>query len=110
MPCCPAVQRTRRADGATSDNRQKSGHRQPTVARIGRQGGAGRDRAAVQVPTPIEQRPVIARFGGMDRSEEHTYELQSLMRNSYAVFCLKKKKEKNRGHTLSSSNNIRQNL
>src|SRR3546814_5213883 len=27
-----------------------------------------------------------------DRSEEHTYELQSLMRNSYAVFCLKKKK------------------
>src|SRR3546814_10742418 len=26
-----------------------------------------------------------------DRSEEHTYELQSLMRNSYAVFCLKKK-------------------
>src|SRR3546814_10131879 len=27
-----------------------------------------------------------------DKSEEHTYELQSLMRNSYAVFCLKKKK------------------
>src|SRR3546814_5366609 len=29
------------------------------------------------------------------RSEEHTYELQSLMRISYAVFCLKKKKNKN---------------
>src|SRR3546814_5726305 len=28
------------------------------------------------------------------RSEEHTSELQSLMRNSYAVFCLKKKIEK----------------
>src|SRR3546814_4037849 len=27
------------------------------------------------------------------RSEEHTYELQSLMRISYAVFCLKKKKK-----------------
>src|SRR3546814_5006731 len=27
-----------------------------------------------------------------ERSEEHTSELQSLMRNSYAVFCLKKKK------------------
>src|SRR3546814_1676608 len=27
-----------------------------------------------------------------NRSEEHTSELQSLMRNSYAVFCLKKKK------------------
>src|SRR3546814_9134901 len=31
------------------------------------------------------------------RSEEHTSELQSLMRTSYAVFCLKKKK--NRTHT-----------
>src|SRR3546814_3067692 len=28
----------------------------------------------------------------VDRSEEHTSELQSLMRTSYAVFCLKKKK------------------
>src|SRR3546814_6474985 len=28
---------------------------------------------------------------GRARSEEHTSELQSLMRNSYAVFCLKKK-------------------
>src|SRR3546814_6736598 len=30
------------------------------------------------------------------RSEEHTSELQSLMRTSYAVFCLKKKKKLNR--------------
>src|SRR3546814_9279835 len=30
------------------------------------------------------------------RSEEHTSELQSLMRNSYAVFCLKKKKHKHK--------------
>src|SRR3546814_1537877 len=30
--------------------------------------------------------------GRVSRSEEHTSELQSLMRNSYAVFCLKKKK------------------
>src|SRR6058998_1160138 len=29
---------------------------------------------------------------GHDRSEEHTSELQSLITNSYAVFCLKKKK------------------
>src|SRR3546814_7630342 len=33
--------------------------------------------------------------GAAVRSEEHTSELQSLMRNSYAVFCLKKKKHKN---------------
>src|SRR3546814_1298984 len=32
-------------------------------------------------------------FSALDRSEEHTSELQSLMRISYAVFCLKKKKE-----------------
>src|SRR3546814_5243102 len=31
-----------------------------------------------------------------DRSEEHTSELQSLMRISYAVFCLKKKKTQNK--------------
>src|SRR3546814_7876182 len=31
--------------------------------------------------------------GGQRRSEEHTSELQSLMRISYAVFCLKKKKK-----------------
>src|SRR3546814_6459904 len=31
-------------------------------------------------------------MAGDDRSEEHTSELQSLMRTSYAVFCLKKKK------------------
>src|SRR3546814_5310187 len=30
-------------------------------------------------------------LAGLIRSEEHTSELQSLMRNSYAVFCLKKK-------------------
>src|SRR3546814_8705089 len=30
----------------------------------------------------------------LSRSEEHTSELQSLMRTSYAVFCLKKKKNK----------------
>src|SRR3546814_10841603 len=41
-----------------------------------------------------EQRPELTpeapHRGETDRSEEHTSELQSLMRNSYAVFCLKK--------------------
>src|SRR3546814_9596786 len=35
------------------------------------------------------------------RSEEHTSELQSLMRISYAVFCLKKKKKQNSRHITS---------
>src|SRR3546814_3372158 len=35
----------------------------------------------------------LAATAGIARSEEHTSELQSLMRISYAVFCLKKKKK-----------------
>src|SRR3546814_8106007 len=42
------------------------------------------------------------------RSEEHTSELQSLMRISYAVFCLKKKKAKPKYHTRQTSH--KQNL
>src|SRR3546814_4050088 len=38
------------------------------------------------------------------RSEEHTSELQSLMRISYAVFCLKKKNKHNAIHTTQHSN------
>src|SRR3546814_10883865 len=39
--------------------------------------------------------PSSALLEVLDRSEEHTSELQSLMRISYAVFCLKKKKSNN---------------
>src|SRR3546814_2626035 len=38
------------------------------------------------------------------RSEEHTSELQSLMRISYAVFCLKKKKKTNTNTLITSIN------
>src|SRR3546814_1823984 len=37
----------------------------------------------------------------LERSEEHTSELQSLMRISYAVFCLKKKKKKKQQSTIT---------
>src|SRR3546814_1479638 len=50
----------------------------------------------VDLPTPgtplMPRRPDLPVCGS--RSEEHTSELQSLMRISYAVFCLKKKKKK----------------
>src|SRR3546814_8545786 len=57
---------------------------------------------SVKYAVAATQRPVtvtikVRREGGQlviavsDRSEEHTSELQSLMRISYAVFCLKKK-------------------
>src|SRR3546814_5986279 len=39
-----------------------------------------------------------------DRSEEHTSELQSLMRNSYAVFCLKKKTTKDTQNATDNTN------
>src|SRR3546814_3980588 len=42
----------------------------------------------------IERMEKDGLVGQADRSEEHTSELQSLMRISYAVFCLKKKKKK----------------
>src|SRR3546814_2181506 len=45
----------------------------------------------------FEEAPTTANINGLlerlRRSEEHTSELQSLMRISYAVFCLKKKKK-----------------
>src|SRR3546814_8872412 len=41
---------------------------------------------------------------GMYRSEEHTSELQSLMRISYAVFCLKKKNKHNNYNTNTNDN------
>src|SRR3546814_8112182 len=46
-------------------------------------------RGAVGLAVELRQRDVVEL-----RSEEHTSELQSLMRISYAVFCLKKKKKK----------------
>src|SRR3546814_10280295 len=41
-----------------------------------------------------QARPGRVKAAACGRSEEHTSELQSLMRISYAVFCLKKKKKK----------------
>src|SRR3546814_5274528 len=48
---------------------------------------AGFDAAVAPLGTALTEEQM------QDRSEEHTSELQSLMRISYAVFCLKKKKE-----------------
>src|SRR3546814_5220973 len=44
------------------------------------------------------------------RSEEHTSELQSLMRISYAVFCLKKKKHKTNNITQKHQSNYKDNM
>src|SRR3546814_7526324 len=47
----------------------------------------------LELRTGIAHHGVTAIIRGGKRSEEHTSELQSLMRISYAVFCLKKKKQ-----------------
>src|SRR3546814_10111330 len=44
------------------------------------------------------------RLEKLGRSEEHTYELQSLMRTSYAVFCLKKQKRNNARNNTTDKN------
>src|SRR3546814_1742301 len=58
-----------------------------------RSSAAGRSKATIPVSEAFQ--PCMSRVTRYlrSRSEEHTSELQSLMRISYAVFCLKKKKE-----------------
>src|SRR3546814_15360806 len=51
-------------------------------------------RSITWVTTPCTCNPSSVIMNLWPRSEEHTSELQSLMRISYAVFCLKKKKKK----------------
>src|SRR3546814_3967765 len=79
---CPPLTRSRPAGPETPSSRTRS----PRTA-------------SPHTPGPERSRPQsghrAARNGRhTPRSEEHTSELQSLMRNSYAVFCLKKKKNK----------------
>src|SRR3546814_2629897 len=58
--------------------------------------------AAAAAVAPVLPRTSLSRVDAaatvLPRSEEHTSELQSLMRISYAVFCLKKKKEKQKNN------------
>src|SRR3546814_2007292 len=70
---------------------------------LGRRGGEGeRDLAEAQFEQPVSaaRLAIIVSLRGRPaqylRSEEHTSELQSLMRISYAVFCLKKKNKNNK--------------
>src|SRR3546814_6113019 len=62
--------------------------------------------------TATGQLPCFPAHGTDDRSEEHTSELQSLMRISYAVFCLKKKTQNTthkHEHTINAKAQTHQN-
>src|SRR3546814_3972718 len=75
----PRGARDARQDGARRRNRERA--------------GACRDEDRHGAVEAVAERLVDDDPGEeQDRSEEHTSELQSLMRSSYAVFCLKKKK------------------
>src|SRR3546814_3868808 len=65
--------------------RRSSGHSSCNACRTGKTAGTKHPHAEEEVGSDVE----LGGKGG--RSEEHTSELQSLMRISYAVFCLKKK-------------------
>src|SRR3546814_5470912 len=80
-PVRPAAAQLRPRDVAAA------GQRDAAAAAGHRQRGRPRHRACGRTAGP-------ARRDLQQRSEEHTSELQSLMRISYAVFCLKKKKKK----------------
>src|SRR3546814_2553654 len=54
---------------------------------------AGDKSAVYDLVEPLHPADIADLLELTDRSEEHTSELQSLMRISYAVFCLKKKKK-----------------
>src|SRR3546814_5180885 len=77
-------------------SRRRRDRRAPPACRALPDAGRGGRRAAL----PHQARAALvvrSRTDGLAvRSEEHTSELQSLMRISYAVFCLKKKKKRRR--------------
>src|SRR3546814_1279472 len=62
----------------------------PEISHVRPETSADRGGERRRLPGCAVGRPCHCRLG---RSEEHTSELQSLMRISYAVFCLKKKKQ-----------------
>src|SRR3546814_13074925 len=85
----------RRSDRILADLKRRQALLHQLAARVGtRRNGHRRCRG----PNKAGQR--------RDRSEEHTSELQSLMRISYAVFCLKKKKTQS--YTTNNSTTVAQ--
>src|SRR3546814_1489303 len=90
-PRCPYAQDKCRTEQPPLIEAEQPGHLFRCWFPVGTDAGreAFERNLAAGVPAAI-----AARTG--DRSEEHTSELQSLMRISYAVFCLKKKKKHNR--------------
>src|SRR3546814_10632266 len=89
-----------RVDAVFAAGAQSDGLHQRHRDRFGIDAGIHRDRQGAGRGAVLFARhrwAAVSLFG--ERSEEHTSELHSLMRISYAVFCLKKKKQKNIKYT-----------
>src|SRR3546814_6773689 len=91
-----------RCHHALADKYQRRGEREfgLVVVHPGQKLGFERQRFDEAIADQLEARTIG------ERSEEHTSELQSLMRNSYAVFCLKKKKQIATHRLEQHTNNI----
>src|SRR3546814_40985 len=99
--------RAQRCVGGLAQHRETFGARVEfgDVGRAGHEAAAQHQQAVDRlVHAGRAERVARQRLGGRQRwhlrSEEHTSELQSLMRNSYAVFCSKKKKQLINAHIV----------
>src|SRR3546814_2946696 len=83
-------------------------------AKVTREVDGGLETIKVKLPAIVTtdlrlNEPRYASLPNIMRSEEHTSELQSLMRISYAVFCLKKKKRLNQQSTIKPQHQVQHN-
>src|SRR3546814_3769878 len=81
------------------EGRGPAGHglcRAASTLRLDRAGRGVSDGARSEKREKVKSRRALLFHSFLTRSEEHTSELQSLMRISYAVFCLKKKNINNK--------------
>src|SRR3546814_8860014 len=90
------AQATTRRSRSTSPSLAPTSKRSSLLSRSTKASNAARPSVLSQTPMRAFSMTPTAR-----RSEEHTSELQSLMRISYAVFCLKKKKPPQQEYTQS---------
>src|SRR3546814_8967258 len=84
-----------RKQPATPPHRRSTMLHEPIQQQIGRLGLRGAADMLARLPLNDEVIDALALLLEAERSEEHTSEIQSLMRISYAVFSLKKKIQKN---------------
>src|SRR3546814_8128820 len=95
--------RERHLQNKVSDGRDKDRHLPGPLF-----GGPAVLRHRVHGPLALREHGNLSRRG-IERSEEHTSELESLMRISYAVFCLKKKKKTKINRSRENTIYIKQN-